>query len=137
MDDPHAVSTDPEVDVHLALVEIVASVSWFLMDASWMFRLPILAWIFAAPAGALSLLELKFAERRTPEIWVDASTACWTLMNICWMLEDTKVNTWGIECAGTFFSVGAICLVVAGIKGPSRMPVVLLLRRFRRVKAEK
>lgn len=122
----------------LALVEMLSSVCWFLMDASWMFGLFTLSYVLAALTISTSLLLFRYTERALSDMLVTAAMACWAAMNICWMVNDSKAIDWGIIAGGCFFALGAVCLVGSFCSGRSTGRVMeQILSRFRRLRVSR
>ena len=119
----------------LALFEMISSVCWFLMDASWMFALYIVSQIMAALTIASSLLIFRYTERNWSDMLITAATLFWAAMNVCWMLNDSKVIAWGVIAGGYFFGAGTLCLLGAFCAGSSSRQVLdHVVTRFRRLR---
>lgn len=119
----------------LVLVEMISSVCWFLMDASWMFGLFSIAYLMAALTISTSVLLFRYTERTVSDMLVTAAMAFWAAMNVCWMVNDSKAIDWGIMAGGCFFGAGALCLVGAFFCGRSSADVIAqIVARFRRLR---
>lgn len=122
----------------LVLVEMISSVCWFLMDASWMFGLFWLAYLMAALTISTSLLLFRYTERTMSDMLVTAAMAFWAAMNVCWMVNDSKAIDWGIIAGGCFFGAGALCLLGAFFGGRSSSEVIAqIIARFRRLRVSR
>jgi|AGTN01.2.fsa_nt_gi hypothetical protein len=126
---------DEKMAARLVVVETISSVCWFLMDASWMFGLPMIAKVMAILTIATSLLILKFTERHVAPMLVTAAMTSWAVMNVFWMLNDLTVWNGGLAVAQVFFAIGTLCLLGAMVTARrSSEPVLAIIARFRRLR---
>lgn len=126
---------DEKMAARLVIVETISSVCWFLMDASWMFGLPMIAKVMAILTIATSLLIFKFTERAAAPMLVTAAMTSWAVMNVFWMLNDLTVWDGGLPVARAFFVIGALCLLGAMFTAKrSAEPVLAIIARFRRLR---
>jgi hypothetical protein len=124
-----------QMGARLIVVETVGSVCWFLMDASWMFGIPLSAKLFAVFTIFASLLVFRYTERVASQMLVTAAMAAWASMNVCWMLNDLKIWDGGVTVASAFFAIGAICLGAAVVTAKRSMePIQSIIARFRRLR---
>lgn len=123
------------MNARLVVAEMIGSVCWFLMDASWMFGFALTAKIFAVLTIVTSLLVFRYTERALSQMLVTAAMASWASMNVCWMLNDLKTWDNGLTVAAVFFGVGALCLGGAVLTARRSMePVQAIIARFRRLR---
>jgi len=123
------------MSARLVVAETIGSVCWFLMDASWMFGIPVTAIPFAVLTIATSLLVFRYTERALSQMLVTAAMASWASMNVCWMLNDMKYWDGGLTVAAVFFGVGALCLLGAVVSAKRSMePIQAIIARFRRLR---
>lgn len=126
---------DEKMAARLVVVETISSVCWFLMDASWMFGLPMIAKVMAILTIATSLLVFKFTERAAAPMLVTAAMTSWAVMNVFWMLNDLTTWNGGLGVAQLFFVIGVVCLLGAMVTARhSTEPVLAVIARFRRLR---
>lgn len=127
-----------DTQAKLVVIETLSSVSWFVMDASWMFGLSTAAIVFAALTIATNLLVFRWAERSASYLLVTVAMTFWASMNVCWMLDDIKVWQGGLTFAAIFFGLGALSLITAFIaaKG-NREALDAIIARFRRLRVSR
>jgi hypothetical protein len=119
----------------LYLVETGSTVSWFFMDASWMFELVWPAQFLAVVTIILSLLIFCYTERSKANMLVTAAMVAWAGMNICWMLKDLDCWSQGMWGARAFFVLGLACLLMAAfVARSSQAAMDILMARFRRMR---
>ena len=117
----------------LAYVETAGSITWFLMDASWMLELRTPALALAAPTVLLALVAFAYADRTIASMFVTAAMAAWAAMNVGWMAHDLGAADRGLVLARIFFSAGIACLTVALVASRGA-GIESVLRRFRRLR---
>lgn len=117
----------------LAYVETAGSITWFLMDASWMLELRTPALALAAPTVLLALVAFAYADRTIASMFVTAAMAAWAAMNVAWMAHDLGAADRGLVLARVFFSAGIACLTVALVASRGA-GIESVLRRFRRLR---
>ena len=119
----------------LYAVEIISSVCWFLMDASWMFGLTTLAVVLAVLTIATSLAMFLYIKRTASEFLITGTMVFWASMNVCWMLTDTQLWPGGLALAAGFFAGGSLCLAGAFLTAKnSREGLASIVGRFRRLR---
>lgn len=112
-------------------LEMYWTISWFIMDACWMFGLPLVA---TAPALVAIVCAEYIITRLTKGVdtIVAFANASWLVMNVSWMLQDVWTDgmmySFLSYMKGTFLVAGVLCIVVVGWKNRD------LLWYFRRFK---
>lgn len=126
--------TTPDQERH-ALGESVATVAWFLLDASWLFE-----WRWAAAvAGAIAIgaaaWSARYAERDAGSVAVAVGVLGWVLMNAAWVIGDLNKLPWAIALAKVFAALVAACLLAAlAASRGTREALEQLLLRLRRLR---
>lgn len=91
------------------VIDNLSSISWFLMDAAWMFGFKYWALFMIFPSIALTFHGF-FYSRVIPKFLVQFATFNWLLMNIFWMLVDVKFME-NMLYAKCFFIVGLLSII--------------------------
>lgn len=112
-------------------LDVVFTISWFCMDALWMFGHPLTAMIPALMAAICAeLLITRFT--KGADTIVEFANASWLLMNASWMLQDVWMKGYMNELLsymkGAFLLSGVLCIVVVGWK---HRDTLWYFRRFR------
>lgn len=109
-------------------LEIINSIAWLLMDASWMMQFHFFAYLMIIPT-ILSGVLLIFKEDQAPGYLLALAVLSWSVMNSIWLVSETFVNIEIMFYAKFSFFIGIISLVI-GMLISSRP--VDFLRRFSR-----
>lgn len=110
------------------------TLAWFIMDACWMFGLPLVA---IAPAlVAIGCAEYIITRlTKGVDTVVAFANASWLVMNVSWMFQDVwtdgMMHSFLSYMKGAFLMVGALCIAMVGWKNRD------LLWYFRRFKIGK
>jgi len=112
-------------------LEMYWTIAWFIMDACWMFGLPLVAILPALVAiGCAEHIITRLAKGM--DTIVAFANASWLMMNVSWMLQDVwldgTMNQMLSYMKGAFLITGILCIVVVGWKNRD------LLWYFRRFK---
>lgn len=115
--------------------ETLATVAWFLLDASWLFDWRWLAALCGAAALAASAWSARHAERDVGSVAVALGVLAWVLMSGAWVLGDLGKLPWALTLAKVCAGLVAACLVVAlGSTRGTRAALEELLRHLRRMR---
>ncbi len=112
-------------------LEMWWTISWFIMDACWMFDQPRFA---IAPALVAMGCAEYIITRLTKGVdtVVAFANASWLVMNVSWMLQDVwKVGTMHDLLSylkGAFLVSGAMCILIVGWK---HRDMLWYFRRFK------
>lgn len=98
-------------------LEMWWTISWFIMDACWMFGLPLVA---TMPALIAIICAEYIITRLTKGVdtVVAFANASWLVMNVSWMLQDVwkdgLMNDILSYMKGVFLVTGATCIMIVG-----------------------
>jgi uncharacterized membrane protein YhdT len=91
------------------LLEVLNSVTWFIMDGSWMLDYQSVAYFFAFPTIITGFFAI-FISRKAVDKGINFTILAWILMNVSWLLSEA--NPWIKEnniCLALFFiSLGSM-----------------------------
>jgi len=129
--------TSSEVaETRLAFLEMLYSVSWFLLDICWLFKLDPATYLFSSMAVIGNLCAYNYQERKAVPLLVAGAESSWLLMNVFWIRQDLAGPEWCLIMAKTFIALGLLQLAAALLLSSSKEKVLeLLTRPFRRLKA--
>jgi hypothetical protein len=112
------------------LLDTTNSVSWFLMDASWMLEVQELS-IFMILPTILSGLFLCYIEKRRTHTLINVAILCWICMNISWMFSEVlELNSY-LSLAKIFFIMGSLFVILALITSENISETFSHFKRFR------
>jgi hypothetical protein len=112
------------------LLDSTNSVSWFLMDASWMLEVQELS-IFMIIPTILSGLFLCYIEKRRTHTLINVAILCWICMNISWMFSEVlELNSY-LSLAKIFFILGSLFVILALITSENISETFSHFKRFR------
>jgi hypothetical protein len=112
------------------LLDSTNSVSWFLMDASWMLGVQELS-IFMILPTILSGLFLCYIEKRRTHTLINVAILCWICMNISWMFSEVlELNSY-LSLAKIFFIMGSLFVILALITSENISETFSHFKRFR------
>ena len=112
------------------LLDSTNSVSWFLMDASWMLEVQELS-IFMIIPTILSGLFLCYIEKRRTHTLINVAILCWICMNISWMFSEVlELNSY-LRLAKIFFILGSLFVILALITSENISETFSHFKRFR------
>jgi len=112
------------------LLDSTNSVSWFLMDASWMLGVEELS-IFMILPTVLSGLILCYIEKRRTHTLINIAILCWICMNISWMFSEVlEINSY-LTLAKIFFATGSLFVVLALLTSENISETFSHFKRFR------
>jgi hypothetical protein len=112
------------------LLDSTNSVSWFLMDASWMLEVQELS-IFMILPTILSGLFLCYIEKRRTHTLINVAILCWICMNISWMFSEVlELNSY-LSLAKIFFIMGSLFVIMALITSENISETFSHFKRFR------
>ncbi len=112
------------------LLDSTNSVSWFLMDASWMLEVQELS-IFMILPTILSGLFLCYIEKRRTHTLINVAILCWICMNISWMFSEVlELNSY-LSLAKIFFIMGSLFVILALITSENISETFSHFKRFR------
>lgn len=112
-------------------LEMYWTISWFIMDACWMFGHPMLAVVPASVAIACAEYNITRMTKGIDTV-VAFANACWLMMNVSWMLQDVWPTGFTNDILsymkGVFLVAGTICILLVGWK---RKDALWYFRRFK------
>jgi hypothetical protein len=112
------------------LLDSTNSVSWFLMDASWMLGVEELS-IFMILPTILSGLFLCYIEKRRTHTLINIAILCWICMNISWMFSEVlEINSY-LTLAKIFFGTGSLFVILALLTSENISETFSHFKRFR------
>ena len=112
------------------LLDSTNSVSWFLMDASWMLGVEELS-IFMILPTILSGLFLCYIEKRRTHTLINIAILCWICMNISWMFSEVlEINSY-LTLAKIFFATGSLFVILALLTSENISETFSHFKRFR------
>jgi hypothetical protein len=112
------------------LLDSTNSVSWFLMDASWMLGVEELS-IFMILPTILSGLILCYIEKRRTHTLINIAILCWICMNISWMFSEVlEINSY-LTLAKIFFATGSLFVILALLTSENISETFSHFKRFR------
>jgi hypothetical protein len=112
------------------LLDSTNSVSWFLMDASWMLGVEELS-IFMILPTVLSGLILCYIEKRRTHTLINIAILCWICMNISWMFSEVlEINSY-LTLAKIFFATGSLFVILALLTSENISETFSHFKRFR------
>lgn len=117
-------------------LELVSSLFWFLMDASWMFELNSLALIFVFPTVVTGAL-LVLLEKNPSFRWVNLAVLFWMIMNAGWLASEILGDPDLLIASKVSFVLGVLSLFQAVRLQKSQKGLALLLAHFRRFRLGK
>ncbi len=112
------------------LLDSTNSVSWFLMDASWMLEVQELS-IFMILPTILSGLFLCYIEKRRTHTLINVAILCWICMNISWMFSEVLDLNSYLSLAKIFFIMGSLFVILALITSENISETFSHFKRFR------
>jgi len=123
----------PNKDLYIRY-EIITTLLWFVLDASWLFGWRWVANTFAVLATLAALLTVLYAERDASNLAAAFGVLGWVLMNAFWVTGDINGMPWGVPAAKVCAGGVLVCLVVAIWVSRMRDGVMEVLGRIRRFK---
>jgi hypothetical protein len=112
------------------LLDTLNSVSWFLMDASWMLQTEQLSLLMIIPT-ILSGLFLCYIEKRRTHSLINIAILCWICMNISWMFSEVLELPIYLSVAKGLFVAGCSFIAIAIITSENISDTFSHFRRFR------
>jgi uncharacterized membrane protein YczE len=94
------------------ILDTINSVSWFLMDASWMLQVEQISMFMIIPT-ILSGIFLCYIEKRKTHTLINIAILNWICMNISWMFSEVLDKPEFLLMAKSFFIVGVIFIGLA------------------------
>lgn len=111
-------------------LDTVNSVSWFLLDASWMLEVKGLTYVMIIPT-ILSALILCYIEKRPNILLINLAILSWILMNITWMFSELYNIENFFFTAKIFFLLGLILIIAAILSSKNLTETFSHFKRFR------
>jgi FtsH-binding integral membrane protein len=112
------------------LLDSLNSVSWFLMDASWMLQAEEIS-IFMILPTVLSGLILCYIEKRRTHTLINIAILSWICMNISWMFSEVLELSSYLTIAKVFFVTGCLFVIMALITSENVSETFSHFKRFR------
>jgi hypothetical protein len=111
-------------------LDTVNSVSWFLLDASWMLNIRELTYVMIIPT-ILSALILCYIEKRSNILLINLAILSWILMNISWMFSELYNLPSFFSAAKILFFSGLILILAAIFTSKNITETFSHFKRFR------
>ena len=115
------------------VLDTLNSVSWFLMDASWMLENEAVSLTMIIPT-ILTGACLCYIEKRRTVVFINCAILSWICMNVCWMLSETWEEGAYLTAAKTLFVLGVGFVAAAIASSDSVAETFSHFRRFRSFK---
>jgi hypothetical protein len=115
------------------ILDTVNSVSWFLMDASWMLQVKELSMAMIVPT-ILTGIFLCYIEKRKNITFINFAILSWICMNVCWMFSELFDSATYLITAKSLFGLGVVFILIAISKSDSIADTFSHFRRFRIMK---
>ncbi len=112
------------------LLDTINSVSWFLMDASWMLDIRELSMTMLVPT-VLSGIFLCYIEKRRSVTFINVAILNWICMNITWMFSEIYENDGLLTISKTFLAIGVACIGLSIYFSENLPETFSHFRRFR------
>ncbi len=112
------------------VLDTINSVSWFLLDASWMLEVKEISYLMIIPT-IISALILCYIEKRTHILLINLAILAWILMNIAWMFSEMYELPHYFMAAKAFFILGLIFIIGAIVKSKNINETFSHFKRFR------
>lgn len=112
------------------LLDSLNSVSWFLMDASWMLQAEEIS-IFMILPTVLSGIILCYIEKRRTHTLINIAILSWICMNISWMFSEVLALSSYLTIAKVFFVTGCLFVILALITSENVSETFSHFKRFR------
>lgn len=112
------------------LLDSMNSVSWFLMDASWMLQVEELSLFMILPT-VLSGLFLCYIERRKTHTLINIAILSWICMNISWMFSEVREIPEFLLAAKVLFVTGCFFVILALFNSENISETFSHFKRFR------
>lgn len=120
----------PQLAVHKDKLDTANSLTWFLMDATWMTGLYPVAFLLA-PIVFITGLALTVIDRRPAHTAINLALMSWILMNVSWMYSDIGDRAHWLAIARVFFGLGGLALAAAIFLSKNLRETFSHFRRFR------
>jgi hypothetical protein len=112
------------------LLDTINSVSWFLMDASWMLQIREMSLVMIFPT-VLSGVVLCYIEKRKNVSFINFAIMNWICMNITWMFSEIYANHTLLLISKTFLAIGIAFIALAIYSSENLTETFSHFRRFR------
>jgi hypothetical protein len=112
------------------ILDTVNSLSWFIMDASWMFELSTIYMIMLFPT-LLTGLFLCYIERDNSLTMINIAIFNWICMNVSWMFSETYHDLFYLSLAKIFFGMGVLFMMLAVVTSKNLADTFSHFKRFR------
>jgi hypothetical protein len=111
-------------------LEILNSLSWFLMDAMWMLSSFKFAYMLIIPT-VLSGIILVFKEKQYDGVLISLAAFFWSVMNSIWLVGESMKLTWYLPICKTFFALGIGSLITGIIISNDATKTLSTFKRLR------
>ena len=115
------------------VLDTLNSVSWFLMDASWMLENHAISGLMIIPTIMTGLF-LCYIEKRRNITFINLAILSWICMNVCWMGSEVLAMAHFLTVAKTLFVVGVGFIALAVATSDNLSDTFSHFRRFRIIK---
>lgn len=111
------------------VIDPVNTVAWFGMDALWLAKLEIPAYLAAGITVVTGVLLLFLGRREgRGEVYADLGLNCWIVMNTVWMVHDLNGRDTPWMVAAVLGGLGAVFIALAA-RHSKELRRVRILRR--------
>src|SRR3989338_1943806 len=125
-------------DKKLEMFETLCTISWFLLDGSWMLQWPIAVGVLICPAIFFNFMTFFYIERHSGSVLAVMAVNSWLLMNIFWAVADIYHMSISMAYAKLMFWSGlGFLLTGLAIHRDYKQYVFLVFYRFRRLRISK
>ncbi len=115
--------------------EAVTTVSWFLLDVSWLFELRLASLVFGAACVGAGLVTTLHSRRDVASLSVSLGVLAWVLMCAAWVTGDLHKIAWAVGLAKVLAGAVGVCLVTALVTSRhAHSAWDQVLERFRRLR---
>lgn len=112
------------------ILDTINSVSWFLLDASWMLDVQQLSLFMILPT-ILSGVFLVYIEKRRSVTFINVAILNWICMNITWMFSELYEDSYLLTVSKVFLGVGVLCIGLSIYYSENINETFSHFRRFR------
>jgi hypothetical protein len=112
------------------VLDTINSVSWFLMDASWMLQVKEVSVAMIIPT-ILSGIILCFMEKRRNITFINVAILSWICMNVSWMFSDILSISFYLTMAKILFATGVMFIFLAIVNSENVSDTFSHFKRFR------
>jgi hypothetical protein len=112
------------------VLDTVNSLTWFLMDASWMLQMKEISLLMIVPTILTGVI-LCYIEKRKNITFINIAILCWICMNVSWMFADIHAVSTYLLIAKSFFCAGLLFILMAVATSEKISDTFSHFKRFR------